>query len=727
MIKEDVCITIVDEKNNEFLLEVQSNFKYEDLKQKIIQLFNRSNFDIYFQDKLIKENNKILNLNEGDKIYLITPRDKKEGRINECYIPDDDLINIKFHEDKSINDDDEDMNTVNLSGLLKLCLLNYIAINIDNDNIIDCIESSELIDIIFTLKTMVKEQKNIKEYIIAVLSEKTGKNIFAYSKYVNYVVGEKEINNLINLFKGNKKMQIMKVWSKLSKYEDTNKLFEKSLSKALEMSYFEYTLISVSIIEKKNRKKYLEAKQKCKNCQTEYLFHGTQIDKISNIVTDGFNYSKRAFYGMGIYFSDMLDYIAFYCGGKTYEDRRYFGKTLPVGKTFSCIASEIYYDKGLKKDIYNYDYYVADLNDFPSYEELKKNYSDKMVPKNGIHFIRVEPQNGQVIQKENIKIDEKKGNLICTEYVITELDQILALYGLTLKRSEYFVVWRDPGFSLKNKFSEFLQNKIKILNQEAQMNIYFINSTEKALELISRKKYNKIILISNVGNNLSGKKYIEKARELLGFDVMVLFYAQTTDHLKWIKNFKNALYTNTDDFLLEYIKNYNIDGLKKLKTKIEQYYKTKLMNFTEDFLQFPNFKNQIEYSKLKFDIIKDNFRKVVILNKHIKKALCMDKNGNLSLSNYQGIDIKKHIWYITIFDDTIILYSNNYYLSGIPEIKTVIGEEDSQKWKFIIIDKYICFYLQNENNILTADGKNVFLSNKNNNKFYQLFSLYNIK
>ncbi len=727
MIKKEIFITIVDENNNEFLLEVQSEIRYEDLKQKIIELFNRSNFDLYFQDESIKKNNEILYLNEEDKIYLLTPRDKNEGRIYECYVNENNLINIKFFENKSIIDDDKDMKTVNLSGLLKLCLLNYIIKNIDDFNIIGYIESNELIEIIFTLKTMVKDNKDIKEDIIAVLSENSGKNIFAYSKYVNYVVGEKEINDLINLLRGDKKIQIKNVWSKLSKYEDLNKSFEKSLSKALEMSYFEYTLVSLSIIEKKNRKQYLEAKKKCKNCQTEYLFHGTDINPISLIVTDGFEYAKKAFYGMGIYFSDMLDYIAFYYGRKNLnEERPNFGKTIPVGKTFSCLASEIYYDKGLKKNIYNYDYYVNPLDHFPTYEELKKNYSNKMVKKNGIHFVRVEPQKGQVKKQEEIKIEEKKGNFLGTEYVITEKDQILAFYGLTLKRSEFFVIWRDPGFSLKNQFSEFLQNKIKRLNQEAQMNIYFISSTEKALELISRKKYNKIILISNAGKDLSGKKFIEKAREFLGFDVMVLFYAQNTGHLNWIKNFKNALYTNTDEFLLEYIKNYNKEGLNNLKTKIEQYYKTKLMKFTEDFLKFPKFVNEGEFSNLKFDIINENFRKVVILNKHIKKALCMDASGNLSLSNYRGIDIKKHIWYITIFGDNIILYSNYFYLGGIPELNTVIGEEVSKNWKYKIIDKYIIFYLPNDNKILTTDGNNVFLSYKNN-KLYQLFSLYNIK
>jgi len=307
------------------------------------------------------------------------------------------------------------------------------------------------------------------------------------------------------------------------------------------------------------------------------------------------------------------------------------------------------------------------------------------------------------------------------------MDQILALYGLTLKRSEYFVIWRDPGFSLKNKFSEFLQNKIKILNQEAQMNIYFINSTEKALELISRKKYNKIILISNVGNNLSGKSFIEKAREFLGFDAMALFYSRDKGNLNWIKNFKNSLYTNNDDFLIEYITNYNKEGLNNLKTKIEKYYKTKLMEFTEDFLKFPKFINQEKFSKIKFDIIKENFRKVVIINKKTKKALYMDESGNLSVSNFQGMNINKHIWYITIFVDNIVLYSNHYYLSGIPEINTVIGEEDSKKWKFKKIGHNYIFYLQNENNILTIDGNNLTLSKNNNNRLFQLFSLYDVK
>ena len=45
------------------------------------------------------------------------------------------------------------------------------------------------------------------------------------------------------------------------------------------------------------------------------------------------------------------------------------------------------------------------------------------------------------------------------------------------------------------------------------MNAYLEDSLEKALEIIKRKKYNKIILISNIGLDKAGKKFVEVARK----------------------------------------------------------------------------------------------------------------------------------------------------------------------------------------------------------------------
>ena len=725
---KEICIIVLDEENNEHLLTVQNDIKYEDLKNLINTVLNKNNdFEILYQDQIIEETNKVIHLDENEIIYLVSKDEDDDNDIHdEIYV--ERPVNIKFHEDKSIEDDDDgDMKTIDLSGLLKLCLLIHISKNMD-DYTIGNIESDKLIDIIFTLRKMEDDKTDIKEDIKNVLSQKNGSNILSYSSYVNSVIDKKEINNLVNLFKGDKKKEIIRFWSKLSKYNDFNKLFEMNFSKALEMSYFEYTLVSLSIIEKKNRKNYLDSKKKCNNCKTQYLFHGTQIDPISNIVTNGFFYTRKAFYGMGVYFSDMLDYIGFYCGGKTYEERRAnFGKTIKVGETFSCIASETYYDKTKKKEIYNWDYLVPEIKDhFPTYEELKQKYSSKMVKKNGIHYIRIEPEKGQVKKKNDIPLDEKKGNFIGTEFVITEMDQILPLYGLTLKRSEYFVLWRDSNFSRNNDNSKQLKEIINELNKTVEMNIYCFHRTEKALELISRKKYNKMILITNVGNDYGGRTFIEKAREILGFDVIILFFTGK-HHLNWIQNYKNALYTNDKDLCIEYVTNYNKKGLIALKGKIEKFHKIKLREFTEDFLQFPKFVNQKKYCELKFDIIKENFRKVIILKKRKQKALFMSKDGNVSFLNVQGKDVKPYIWYVTIFANEISFYSNHFYLSGFTEINTVLGEEyNSKKWKFKIVNNEYMFYLDNENNILTVDENGVTLSKFNQSKL-QSFTLFDIK
>ena len=126
-----------------------------------------------------------------------------------------------------------------------------------------------------------------------------------------------------------------------------------------------------------------------------------------------------------------------------------------------------------------------------------------MVENNGVHFVRIEPVNGQVIRTEElINQEKKKGKFIGNEYVITEKSQMLPLYGLTLKRNEYFVIWRDPNFVGQNEYRKYLENAKMILYKNEGINVYIESCTEKALDLIKRKKFNKIILISSIGLDL---------------------------------------------------------------------------------------------------------------------------------------------------------------------------------------------------------------------------------
>ena len=86
----------------------------------------------------------------------------------------------------------------------------------------------------------------------------------------------------------------------------------------------------------------------------------------------------------------------------------------------------------------------------------------------------------------------------------------------------------------------------------------------------------------------------------------MLFNSYKTDNLKWIKNYKNALFSNDPDFIEEYLKsfeeNHNIeDKIKSLIKKCENYYNVKF-NFDNNFLYYPLFKNGGKYSDLTFNI-----------------------------------------------------------------------------------------------------------------------------
>ena len=428
-----VEVYIENEKKSVFMVDCPNKISYKDLK-KLVKSKNITDINyLYFivGGNSFDENkeNEIIDLEEGDKIIIMNERTDEGGVFTE------------FH--KNVNLNESDGKTIPLTGILKLILIKHIASNIDANKI----SSKEIKKIILELQKGIEMKDNPQKDIKTNLEQNDGNNILAYSKYACSVINDNIINDLLKLVSSNIKNDILKYWSVLSKYEPFNKLFEVELFKAIERSYFDYSLIGLSIYQQTNRKQFVETMHQTPNLVVKYLFHGTQIDPISKIMTGGFLYTRKAFYGMGIYFSDMLDYVSFYAGGTNFANRRKnFGSILPVNETFSCVSAEVYYSQAKKKDVFDFSLWVETLDHFPTYEELKRDYSDKMVEKGGVHFARVEPNQGRIRKKEEIIEDKKSGKFVGTEYVITEMEQILPLYGLTFKRNEYFVIWRDNHF-----------------------------------------------------------------------------------------------------------------------------------------------------------------------------------------------------------------------------------------------------------------------------------------
>ena len=685
------------------------NFKIV-LKEKVLNE-NITKYYIEIRDQKYSESElkKIINFENGDRVTVINTR------VEEGFV---------FHKNPNINE--EDMKTGPLTGYLKLILIKYISGFIDDVNLI---KSEEIREIISELKkdmNLENSPKGPEDDIKSNLEDKNGKNINSLSNYVCSIIKDKDIDDLLNLVNKNMKNNIIKYWSILSKYERFNKDFQKSVSEAIENSYFDYSLINLSVYQQTKRNDYLQAMNNCPNLEKRYLFHGTQIDPIAKIITNGFLYSRKPFYGMGIYFTDMLDYVAFYCGGTDFDSRRFsFGQIVPVNSTFSCVGAEVFYSSGRITNIFDFNLYVEDLKDFPTDEELKSIYKDKCVEENGVHIAKVEPNQGQVRTTKEIIEDKQRGRFIGTEYVITEKSQILPLYGLTFKRNEYFVLWKDPNFACQNNFSNFLKERQLFIYKYAKMNVYFESNTEKALEIIKRKRFNKIILISNIGLDLSGKKFVEIARKILGYDIVVLFFSNNQKHFSWLQSFPNALYTNDANFYQEYILNYNSDGLLKLKSKIEKHYGIKL-KFKDDFsLYFPSFINTNAYSKVIFEEINPYFKKVIIKNSKNNSLLCMENNGDIKFKSFQNLDINLYIWYITILGNEMTLFSNGFYLGGNIQERKVTRDPYMKRYFFEIFNNTeFIFYYENKDNILTENGNlAIFQKINNNNITNQIFKL----
>ena len=482
-----------------------------------------------------------------------------------------------------------------LTSLLKLCLLKEIAGKIQDEKLENLPDLVKLIMEILK-KGYMSLTENPQKDIERILERVKGSNIINFSKFVDNNVDTPQLNKLINLLKKSDKIEIIDIKNRLSRYAEDIKLFDKEFAVVMKESIIEFSVISMAVIEREDFEKFEKGKKSCKNRVDRLLFHGTGKAPVAGILTGEYWKSTEKCYqhGKGVYFSDKLDYCWYYGHEK---DNRFNINKIPekgVNDTFYLIANLIYYSKNLYNHVYDY----------------------KKDPEiNGINFAYAGAETETLYDED---FDEKK--FYGTEYVIWELSQICPFIGAKLQRAEYCCIWRDNNFSSKpvynnefdDIFKEFLKNRMAYIEQYAEFNIYPCQTTEEAIKLIKRKKYNKIILLSNIGSDLGGKKFIDEARKILKNDVIVLFLAYNIDHLDWVKDYKNALFSNEPDFYEQYLECFSptdknnftdddiVDNILTLKDKMESHYGVKF-NFTNTFLEYPLYKGSGEYSKLIID------------------------------------------------------------------------------------------------------------------------------
>ena len=403
------------------------------------------------------------------------------------------------------------------------------------------------------------ENTQNRECIKEVLNKIRGSDIISFSRYVDKIIDFNYLEKILNFLNYSDFYEINDIKNRLINYNEYIKLFEKDIEQRKRETIFEFSIISLVVMEREDFQIFEKERSNCPNRIDKILYHGTSIEPISCILTGYFRKSIDKCYqhGKGVYFTDTLDYCWFYGGAESNRSNK--NKIPNIGDPFTLIANSTYYNKiGFRK--------VIDHTYTPKKNEMNFAYA-------GSYF-------------ETIKGEPDRKKFYGTEYVIWDLNQICPFIGAKLKRKEFCVIWRDNNFSSKPIFNnifdaifkKFLSERMKYVEQYAEHNIYPCETTNEALELIKRKKYNKIILISNIGSDLGGKKFIDEARKIIGNDVIVLFSAYNIDHLKWIKNYKNALFSNDPNFYEEYLECFS-DEIYNKEEEIIQLWLQQLMFF----------------------------------------------------------------------------------------------------------------------------------------------------
>ena len=117
----------------------------------------------------------------------------------------------------------------------------------------------------------------------------------------------------------------------------------------------------------------------------------------------------------------------------------------------------------------------------------------------------------------------------------------------------------------------------------------------------------------------------------------------------------------------------------------------------------------------------------MIVSKFDKKTLFM-RDGRVIFISYEGLVLSSYyIWYITIIDNEITLYSNDFYLDADKNEGIVKGFPYMKRWKCELKDINYSIYFEDKNNMLTIEENKALLRKENKNHKNQLFAFIDIQ
>ena len=515
------------------------------------------------------------NIENGSNVYVIFLEDRFDDDTG--YIKPIEMI---FKNDNKSRFEDENVPNVDFINITKVCYLKEISKKLDDEKIKKFPENiSIIIKLLKYGKILdVDKLKNESKELLETIRQT---NLLNLANFIDKSFNPSVIQNMLNLLDKEEFEEVDTLKNKLTKINNYIIMFYNDFDLVRKKSIFEYSLCSLEIADRSDVDDYNDALKDCPFKNERILYYGTPEDNVRGILKNHFKISDNAQFGKGIYMSNSLDLSCIF-SREAFANRF---KLPEVNELFNIIVSSVFYNNKTRKRVID----------------------NKYSPKNNEANIVV------VDGKLNPIKGTDKSKFYSREYIIGDKSQILPLIHITIKRNEYCVIWRDNNFSSKpvyndkydQIFKDFLKKRLEYISQYAKFNIYPCETTDEALDLVEKKKFNKIILMSNVGNKFEGRDFVTKARKIIGNDVITLFMAYMKEHLEWIVNYKNSLFSNIEQFHEQYLECFTDDigatkqNIMTLKSSIEDHYNVKF-NFDNNFLNFPNFKENGEFKDLNF-------------------------------------------------------------------------------------------------------------------------------
>ena len=573
----NIEITINVHLDDEKVVQVKFS-QDEKIEELIKKIKNENNISKFF--KLMVNGKPLVNsltlaennLGNGSNVRIIFMEDRNDDKTG--YIKPINMI-FKMNKSNKSNDNDSDLDFIS-----KVCYLKEIVSRLSDENLE---KFPEEVSIILKLlkKGNIKDVDNLEDESKELLEKIRQTNLLNLAHYIDKAIDSNQIKNMLNLLDKGDLNEIKEFKNNLLKIREQIIMFDKDFALARRKSVFEYSLVSLEIIDRSDIDNYKNASNNCPNKNERILYYGTSEQNISNILTNHFQFYPKNLFGKGVYLTNSLNLSHIYSNESLSNNLK-----LPkINEEFSLVISSVFYNNETRKRV------------------MDNKYSPK---KNEVNIAMVDG-------KLNPIKDSNKSKFYSREYIIGDSCQIFPFMHIKIKRNEYCVIWRDNNLSPKpvyndeydEEFKAFLKDRLEYISQYAKFNIYPCETTEEALSLVRKKKFNKIILMSNVGTDLGGKAFVDEARKIIGNDVITLFLAYMEEHLEWITQYNNSLFSNIDQFHEQYLECFTDDinttkqNILTLKNSIEDHYEVKF-KFDDKFLDFPNFKEDGEYDDLNF-------------------------------------------------------------------------------------------------------------------------------